>query len=235
MLKIVAIDTKGKRHKLDVESLEIQLTGERRLSLDAPGQGWGDVDVLAEADGGVPLLNLQPVGCNLLTLRVVVGNEEASPPPTLEVEVQKALSGDDRLLARPRKAQIRAWARAALERDAQVTVRMVGAEEGRSLNHQFRGKDYPTNVLTFAYGDESPVGGGPLVGDLVLCVPVVVGEALEQCKSAEAHYAHLVVHGMLHLQGYDHEDDAQAEHMEARERLILAQLGYADPYAEAAP
>ena len=113
-------------------------------------------------------------------------------------------------------------------------MRLVGEAEGRELNRNYRGKDYATNVLTFAYGEESDmpqVEGAPLMGDLVLCVPVVVREAGEQGKSLDAHFAHLVVHGMLHMQGYDHEVEAEASVMEARERDILRTLGYADPYA----
>jgi probable rRNA maturation factor len=124
---------------------------------------------------------------------------------------------------------VRQWARAALEGGGQVTVRYVDAEEGRSLNRDYRGKDYATNVLSFVYEND------PLtVGDLVICAPVVLREAGEQKRSSEAHHAHLVVHGMLHLQGYDHEtgeEDARA--MEARETEILAGLGYPDPYREA--
>ncbi len=129
----------------------------------------------------------------------------------------------------PLRAQVRQWARAALEGGGQVTVRYVDAEEGRSLNRDYRGKDYATNVLSFVYEND------PLtVGDLVICAPVVLREAGEQKRSSEAHHAHLVVHGMLHLQGYDHEtgeEDARA--MEARETEILAGLGYPDPYREA--
>jgi probable rRNA maturation factor len=124
---------------------------------------------------------------------------------------------------------VRQWARAALEGGGQVTVRYVDAEEGRLLNRDYRGKDYATNVLSFVYEND------PLtVGDLVICAPVVLREAGEQKRSSEAHHAHLVVHGMLHLQGYDHEtgeEDARA--MEARETEILAGLGYPDPYREA--
>ena len=107
-----------------------------------------------------------------------------------------------------------------------MTVRFVGAEEGQNLNRDYRGKDYATNVLSFPY--ES---GERICGDLVLCLPVVEREAKEQGKSPEAHFAHMVVHGMLHLQGYDHEtgkDDA--ERMETKEREILQALGFPDPY-----
>jgi len=127
----------------------------------------------------------------------------------------------------PSVSAFRRWARAATSGSARVTVRVVNAAEGRKLNHDFRRRDYATNVLTFVYGRE----GGVLSGDLVLCAPVVAREAREQGKSAAAHYAHLLVHGMLHLQGYDHEEYGEAERMENRERRILKSLGYADPYA----
>lgn len=130
------------------------------------------------------------------------------------------------------------WLRAALEAPAQLTVRIVGEDEGRALNHDFRAKDYATNVLTFAYAEGEDLPGlpaaaadVPLAGDLVLCVPVVVREAAAQGKTLEAHFAHLVVHGMLHLQGYDHENETEAAEMEALETAILRELGYADPYA----
>lgn len=126
----------------------------------------------------------------------------------------------------PTRAQIRAWAMAALEGNAEVTVRLVDAEEGRELNRDYRAKDYVTNVLSFVYQQCSPCQG-----DLVLCVPVVRHEAAEQGKSVEAHYAHLVVHGMLHLQGYDHENESEALAMEAVETHIMRKLGYTDPYA----
>lgn len=125
----------------------------------------------------------------------------------------------------PSRARLRKWAHAALERDAQITVRLVGQAEGRALNRNFRGKDYATNVLTFVFRDAPP-----FEGDLALCVPVIAREAREQGKSIAAHYAHLVVHGVLHLQGYDHENDADALVMEKRESQIVTGLGYPDPY-----
>ena len=125
----------------------------------------------------------------------------------------------------PARGELRRWVRATEPGAAEVTVRFVDAEEGRSLNAQYRGKNYATNVLTFAYARQ-PV----LSGDLVLCLPVVLREAAEQGKRADAHFAHLVVHGMLHLQGYDHETGAEARAMEQMERDILARLGYPDPY-----
>jgi len=126
----------------------------------------------------------------------------------------------------PLRPQIRAWARAALEGGGQITIRFVDDGEGRALNHDYRGKDYATNVLSFPY-EREPV----VCGDLVVCAPVVEREAVAQGKSAEAHYAHLIVHGMLHLQGFDHESGKkQARLMENQECVILASLGYADPY-----
>ena len=126
----------------------------------------------------------------------------------------------------PGRPQVRRWVRAALFSDATVTVRFVDAIEGRAINAEFRGKDYATNVLTFVYDDEHP-----RAGDVVLCAPVVRREAAEQGKPLADHHAHLVVHGMLHLQGFDHERHADAVVMEARETAILATLGLPDPYA----
>jgi probable rRNA maturation factor len=119
------------------------------------------------------------------------------------------------------------WIRHALDLDAEITVRIVGAEEGLALNRDYRQRDYATNVLTFDYTQE------PIVtADLVLCAPVVAREARENGKTLQAHYAHLLVHGTLHAQGWDHETgDEDAEAMEAREREIMAGLGFADPYA----
>jgi len=126
----------------------------------------------------------------------------------------------------PGDRRLHAWAKTALPGRAEVTVRYVAAAEGRRLNRVYRGKDYATNVLSFPY--EST--GGRVVGDVVICAPVVAREAREQGKATDAHHAHLLVHGLLHLQGYDHERDAEARRMERRERAILAKLGFADPY-----
>ena len=130
----------------------------------------------------------------------------------------------------PLRPLIRAWVRAALnvdgERGGQITVRFVDADEGLALNNEYRGKDYATNVLSFPY-DSEPV----VTGDLVICPSVVASEAAEQNKPLAAHYAHLTVHGMLHLQGWDHENDDDAQAMEDEEREILAAMGYPDPYA----
>ena len=120
------------------------------------------------------------------------------------------------------------WIRHALALDAEITVRIVDEEEGRQLNRDYRHKDYATNVLTFDYTQEPVV-----TADLVLCAPVVEREAREQNKSLEEHYAHLLVHGTLHAQGWDHETSEQdAQEMEAYETAILQELGYADPYAQ---
>jgi probable rRNA maturation factor len=131
--------------------------------------------------------------------------------------------------ALPVPATLRRWVRAALARDATVTVRFVGRREGRTLNALYRGKEYATNVLAFVYDEATPVRG-----DVVLCVPVLRQEARAQRKPLAAHCAHLVVHGILHLQGYDHDSIRAARAMEARETAILAALGMPDPYAPAA-
>ena len=125
------------------------------------------------------------------------------------------------------RAQVTRWLRHALAAEAEMAVRIVGEEEGRQLNREFRHKDYATNVLTFAYQQQPTV-----IADLVLCAPVVEREARQQRKPLAEHYAHLLVHGALHAQGWDHEtSDADARAMQARETQILQGLGFADPYA----
>lgn len=132
----------------------------------------------------------------------------------------------------PAAARLRRWADAALGASpGDVTLRVVGEAEGRALNERYRGRDYATNVLSFPAG-ALPDGSRPLRGDLVLCAPVIVREAREQGKPAAAHWAHMVVHGCLHLGGHNHERDAEAAAMEGAERRILAKLGYPDPYQE---
>lgn len=140
----------------------------------------------------------------------------------------------------PSAVSFRKWVSAALAgriREADLAIRIVGTREGRALNRHYRGKDHATNVLSFpadiAEGVKLPKGVTmPLLGDLVLCAPVVAREAREQKKPLAAHYAHLTVHGALHLLGWDHEDDTEAECMERLEREILGELGIADPYLE---
>jgi probable rRNA maturation factor len=126
----------------------------------------------------------------------------------------------------PLRADFARWARAALTGGGQVAIRLVDEQEGRTLNSEYRGKDYATNVLSFPYEAE-PL----LMGDLVICPAVVAREAAEQGRPLAAHYAHLTVHGMLHLRGWDHENEGDAQAMEDEERKILAALGYPDPYA----
>lgn len=141
--------------------------------------------------------------------------------PQLAIFIQIA----SQLTNTPTNAQFKKWAKAALRVDTEVTIRIVDEAEGRALNLAYRGKDYATNVLTFPL-IETP----HLMGDIVICAPVVAAEAIAQNKPLTAHYAHLTVHGMLHLSGFDHETEAQAELMEAIEIQILAKLGYANPY-----
>ena len=140
----------------------------------------------------------------------------------------------------PAAVSFRRWVAAALDgriREADLAIRLVDAKEGRALNRHYRGKDYATNVLSFpadvAEGVKLPKGVKmPLLGDLVICAPVVAKEARDQGKPLNAHYAHLTVHGALHLLGWDHEDECDAECMEKLEREILAGLGIEDPYGE---
>jgi probable rRNA maturation factor len=143
--------------------------------------------------------------------------------PELRLSLQQPDGRHRDVLTRHR---VQRWLRAALERPAEITVRIVDEDEGRALNRGYRRRDYATNVLTFDYQREPVV-----VADLVLCAPVVAREAREQRKPIEAHYAHLLVHGALHAQGWDHERAAEARRMEAHETRLLALLGYADPYS----
>jgi probable rRNA maturation factor len=140
---------------------------------------------------------------------------------------------DARLQETITRPKIRRWVQAALFAPAELTIRFVDAGEGRTLNREYRDKDYATNVLTFAYneGEELP-DDAPTQADIILCTDVLEQEAAEQKKTVEEHAAHLIVHGVLHAQGYDHMDDEEATEMEGIETGILAGLGYADPYAE---
>lgn len=125
----------------------------------------------------------------------------------------------------PTRQQFRRWMKCALEQDVQMALRIVDELEGRALNLSFRNKDYATNVLTFVYNDIAP-----LYGDVVICAPVVEREAKEQGKDLFAHYAHLAIHAVLHLQGYDHENKQEALKMEARETALMLKLRYPAPY-----
>ena len=139
---------------------------------------------------------------------------------------------DTRLQESITRPKIRRWVQAALFAPAELTIRFVDAGEGRTLNRDYREKDYATNVLTFAYneGEDIP-DDAPTQADIILCTDVLEQEAAEQKKTVEEHAAHLIVHGVLHAQGYDHMDDEEAAEMESLETEILAGLGVADPYA----
>ncbi|MGL4767247.1 MAG: rRNA maturation RNase YbeY [Formosimonas sp.] len=164
---------------------------------------------------------------------------------SLSLTVQYADAQHDWVTLLPRPL-LRRWVKAAVQVDASLTLRFVDEAEGQSLNHEYRGKDYPTNVLTFAYNDEDEFADLPaevraelaqmsanvVEADIVLCGAVLQREAAEQGKTLLAHAAHLVVHGVLHAQGLDHIDDDEAEIMEQLEVQILARLGFENPYAE---
>jgi len=147
----------------------------------------------------------------------------AATRPALSLSLQFVDAADRAVLPRHKVAR---WVRAALELPGEITVRIVGTEEGQALNRDYRAKDYATNVLTFNYS-HAPV----VAADLVLCAPVVQREARELGIPLEAHYAHLLVHGTLHAQGHDHEAEPEARAMEARETGLMRALGFADPYA----
>jgi probable rRNA maturation factor len=148
----------------------------------------------------------------------------------LELEIQFA---DTRLESLISQADLRRWVEASLLGPAELTIRFVDAEEGQALNRAYRGKDYATNVLTFAYNEEEELGeDDPTQADIVLCTDVLQREADEQKKTVEEHAAHLVVHGVLHAQGWDHENDDDAEEMEQFERDIMELLGFPDPYGD---
>jgi probable rRNA maturation factor len=145
-----------------------------------------------------------------------------APKPGLSLSLQFADARHKALLPRHKVAR---WVRSALLNPGEITVRIVGADEGRELNREYRQKDYATNVLTFDYQHEPVV-----MADLILCAPVIETEAQAQGLTLEAHYAHLLVHGTLHAQGFDHETARQAREMEPRESALMQALGFADPY-----
>lgn len=146
-----------------------------------------------------------------------------STHPQLWMNIQNA----SEMAGIPSPAQFKKWARKALRVNSEITLRIVDEEEGRMLNLEYRGKDYATNVLTFPLMEEPFI-----IADIVICAPVVAKEAQAQHKTLEAHFAHLMVHGILHAHGYDHEVPEQAELMESVETQTLTNLGYADPYMD---
>ncbi|MCM1129480.1 MAG: rRNA maturation RNase YbeY [Oxalobacter formigenes] len=152
------------------------------------------------------------------------------PDFPLSLSIQYA---DLRLQNAASRPQIRRWVRAALQQPAAIALRFVGEAEGRALNRDFRKKDYATNVLTFAYGNTSPdpESEAAAEADIILCADVILAEAKAQGKTPAAHLAHLIIHGVLHAQGYDHETENEAAEMEALETRILARFRIADPYA----
>jgi probable rRNA maturation factor len=154
--------------------------------------------------------------------------QEKNHPLDLDVQYP-----DARLESTLTPDMVERWVRATLLGPAELTIRFVDSAEGQNLNRDYRGKDYATNVLTFAYNEGEELGEDePTQADIILCTDVLQSEAAEQKKTVEEHAAHLVVHGVLHAQGYDHEHDEEAEEMEQFERDIMEVLGYPDPYAE---
>jgi len=143
--------------------------------------------------------------------------------PRLKLDLQIG----SRAVRPPSLVQVRRWAGAALKRRGEITVRIVGAAEARRLNRRYRGEDRPTNVLSFPYA----LSRSQVQGDVILCAPVIAREARSQGKTLEAHFAHLTVHAVLHLQGHNHTRRRSAERMEALETRLMAKLGYPDPYA----
>lgn len=162
---------------------------------------------------------------------LIRADEESEPPlrsPGLRIDVQRATEDPDI----PGDQRLRAWVQAALSgriEQAELTIRLVDAAESARLNREYRGKDAPTNVLSFPL-QMPPEAGIPYLGDLVLCAPVVRREASEQGKPLQAHWAHMLVHGSLHLLGYDHQNRQDARQMEALEIRIMADIGFPNPY-----
>jgi probable rRNA maturation factor len=165
--------------------------------------------------------------------RPVSARGAGSAKPHLSLSIQ---SGSAALALPVSRQRLRRWVLLALQSDARLTLRFVDSREGRALNAAFRGKDYATNVLTFNYPSSADPSGTPgCVADIVVCLPVVRREAREQRKSPEHHLAHLVIHGVLQAQGYEHEDESEAEAMEALETALLRRLRIPDPYASEKP
>lgn len=230
------VDGRGKGKWVKARRVEIDLGNDTRVLLGVADDDAPALELLVEGGEETLALHAEALADNAVTIRIASPERPQTRPahglpPTLDLTVQKALDDASKVLS-PRKHQIRRWAGAALQAGAaRVTIRLVDEAEGHALNREFRGKDYPTNVLTFVYEDDAQGRGRGVSGDIVLCVPVIAREAVAQGKSLEAHFAHLVVHGMLHLQGFDHEDDVGAEAMESLEAQILVMQGYLDPYA----
>ncbi|WP_420995995.1 rRNA maturation RNase YbeY [Cupriavidus sp. 30B13] len=230
---LILFDADGRARRTQAHALRVQLADGRSLTVDLSQAADGVLALLAEHTDERQQAGLlvRPDNHDALSVAVtatplVTTTGTPATPPELEL----ALQYGDGMRARrglPTQRKVQTWVKSALYADAALTVRFVGEEEGRSLNRSYRGKDYATNVLTFAYAEHED---DPVSGDIVLCCPVVEQEAREQKKPLEAHYAHLIVHGVLHAQGYEHEDDAEAEEMEAIETETLQALGFADPY-----
>ncbi len=230
---LTLFDADGRARKSTAHAVRVQLPDGRGLTIDLSQAADGVVALVAEHTDTRQQAGLlvRPDNHDALSVAItatpqVTTTGTPATPPSLELDVQQG-DGVGKARGLPSRRQIETWVKSALFADAALTVRFVGEEEGRTLNRGYRGKDYATNVLTFAYAEHED---DPVTGDIVLCCPVVEAEAREQKKPLDAHYAHLIVHGVLHAQGYEHEDDAEAEEMEAIETETLQALGYADPY-----
>lgn len=226
-------DAQGRARRSQVSALRLQLPDGRGLTIDLSQAEDGVVSLLAEHTDTRQQAGLlvRPDNHDALSVAItatpqVTTTGTPATPPELSLNVQhgEGVRGRPGL---PSRARLQSWVRSALFADGELTLRFVDEDEGRALNRSYRGKDYATNVLTFAYAEHED---DPVSADIVLCCPVVEREAREQGKPLEAHYAHLVIHGVLHAQGYEHEDDAEAEEMEAIETETMLALGFGDPY-----
>lgn len=151
-----------------------------------------------------------------------------APPSKLEIDIQFASAAiEDKVLAIASLGVIKKWVKSAAQLNGLITLRFVNAAEGKKLNFAFRSKDYATNVLTFPY----ELSKKTLAADIIFCLPVIQKEAFDQSKAVKAHLAHLIIHGCLHAQGLDHENDKDAKKMEGKEIILLKSLGFANPYA----
>lgn len=231
--RVVLFDADGRARKASAHALRIQLADGRSLTLDLSQANDGVVALLAEHTDTLQQAGLlvRPDNSDALSVAVtatpiVTTTGTPATPPEVELDIQFG-DGTAKRAGLPSRKLIGKWVKSALYADAALTVRFVDEAEGRTLNRSYRGKDYATNVLTFAYAENDD---DPVSGDIVLCCPVVEAEAKSQKKPLEAHYAHLIVHGVLHAQGYEHEDDVEAEEMEAIETETLQALGFEDPY-----